>query len=140
VKLTLDLSGMTTATGGLEVLDESRTQGVQLAVLGDSRIAWRAVKAAGTYDKWEPIALQIQGTTATLAIDYSNGRVMAFMPTDPSKKYPLGDTLINQSANVSIGIFGAAEAGVDWKLAADSIQIQLKPVGAPADVNGRFGQ
>ncbi len=140
VKLTLDLSGITTATGGLEVLDESRTQGVQLAVLGDSRIAWRAVKAAGTYDKWEPIALQIQGTTATLAIDYSNGRVMAFMPTDPSKKYPLGDTLINQSANVSIGIFGAAEAGVDWKLAADSIQIQLKPVGAPADVNGRFGQ
>ena len=140
VKLTLDLSGITTATGGLEVLDESRTQGVQLAVRGDSRLAWREVKAAGAYGKWEAIDLQIQGTTATLAIDYSNGRVMAFIPTDPAKKYPLGEASINQSANVTIGIFGEAEAGTDWKLAADSMQIQLKPVGAPADVNGRFGQ
>jgi tetratricopeptide (TPR) repeat protein len=140
VKLTLDLSGIATATGGLEVLDESRTQGVQLAVRGDSRLAWRAVKGVGAYGKWEPIDLQIQGTTVTLAIDYKNGRVMAFMPADSSKKYPLGEASIDQTANLSIGIFGEAEAGVDWKLAADSMQVQLKPVGAPADVNGRFGQ
>lgn len=140
VKLTLDLSGIATATGGLEVLDESRAQGVQLAVRGDSRLAWRTVNGAGIYGKWEPIDLQIQGTTATLAIDYSNGRVMAFMPADSSKKYPLGEASINQTANLTIGIFGEAEAGVDWKLAADSMQIQLRPVGAPADANGRFGQ
>lgn len=140
VKLTLDLSGIATATGGLEVLDETRTQGVQLAVRGDSRLAWRTVNGAGIYGKWEPIDLQIQGTMATLAIDYSNGRVMAFMPADSAKKYSLGETSTPQTANLAIGIFGEAEAGVDWKLAADSMQIQLKPVGAPADVNGRFGQ
>ena len=140
VKLTLDLSGIATATGGLEVLDDKRTLGVQLAVRGDSRLAWRSVKGAGAYGPWEALDLQIQGTMVSLAVDFSNGRVMAYLADDPQKKYPLGEAVLNQSAMLTIGIFGEAEPGTDWKLAADSMQVQLKPVGAPADKAGRFGQ
>lgn len=140
VKLTLDLSGVGTATGGLEVLDDTRTQGVHLAVRGDSRVAWRAVKGAGAYGAWEPLELQIQGTSATLGIEYVNGRLLAFMGDDVTKKYPLGQNTF-QSAMLTVGIFGEAEPGETWKLAADHMQVQLKPVGAPNTGNaGRFGQ
>ncbi len=140
VKLMLDLSAVGTGTGGLEVLDESRTTGVHLAVRGDSRLAWRAVKGAGAYGAWEPLDLQIQGTNATLGIEYVNGRVLAFVGDDAAKKYPLGQTTF-QSTMLTVGIFGEAEPGDAWKLAADSMQIQLRPVGAPNTGNaGRFGQ
>ncbi|MBA3698696.1 MAG: hypothetical protein H0W78_07570 [Planctomycetes bacterium] len=140
IKLTLDLSAVGTATGGLEVLDESRTAGVHLAVRGDSRLAWRAIKGAGAYGAWEPLELQIQGTSATLCIEYNNGRLLAFVADDAQKKYPLGQTTF-QTANVAVGIFGEAEPGETWKLAADQLQIQLRQVGAPAGGNGgRFGQ
>lgn len=140
VKLTLDLSMVGGATGGLEVLDDTRTAGVHLAVRGDSKLAWRVVKGAGAYGAWEPLDLQIQGTSATLGIEYANGRVLAFMGDDAAKKYPLGQVTF-QSAMLTIGIFGEAEAGEAWKLAADQMQIQLRPVGAPNTGNGgRFGQ
>jgi hypothetical protein len=140
VALTLDLSLIGAATAGLEVLDETRTNGVHLAVRGDSRLAWRAVNGAGSYGKWEPLDLQIQGTTAKLGIEYGNGRVQAFMADDPGRKYPLGQTGF-QTANLTIGIFGEAEAGEKWTLAADQMQIQLRPVGQPSTGNaGRFGQ
>lgn len=140
VKLTLDLSAVGTATGGLEVLDEARTSGVHLAVRGDSRLAWRTVKGPGAYGAWEQLDLQIQGTSATLGIEYVNGRVLAFVGDDVQKKYPLGQTTF-QTANLTIGIFGEAEAGEKWALAADRMQVQMRPVGAPAAGNGgRFGQ
>lgn len=140
VKLTLDLSGVGSATGGLEVLDDTRTTGVHLAVRGDSRLAWRVVKGAGAYGAWEPLDLQIQGISATLGIEYANGRVLAFVGDDAAKKYPLGQVTF-QSAMLTIGIFGEAEAGEAWKLAADQMQIQLRPMGAPNTGNtGRFGQ
>jgi tetratricopeptide (TPR) repeat protein len=141
VKLTLDLSGIGSATGGLEILDETRTQGVHLAVRGDSKLAWRPVKGAGAYGAWEALDLQIQGTTVTLGIDYANGRLLAFLPEQAQQKFPLGQNSLSQSAMLTVGIFGEAEAGEAWKLAADQMQIQLKPVGAPAGGNaGRFGQ
>ncbi len=122
------------------MLDESRTAGVHLAVRGDSRLAWRAIKGAGAYGAWEPLELQIQGTSATLCIEYNNGRLLAFVADDAQKKYPLGQTTF-QTANVAVGIFGEAEPGETWKLAADQLQIQLRQVGAPAGGNGgRFGQ
>jgi tetratricopeptide (TPR) repeat protein len=140
VKLTLDLSAVGTATGGLEVLDEARTSGIHLAVRGDSRLAWRTVKGPGAYGAWEQLDLQIQGTSATLGIEYVNGRVLAFVGDDTQKKYPLGQTAF-QTANLTIGIFGEAEAGEKWALAADRMQVQMRPVGAPAAGNGgRFGQ
>ncbi len=140
IKLTLDLSLVGGATGGLELLDEARTAGVHLAVRGDSRLAWRTVKGAGSYGAWEPLELQIQGTSAVLGIEYINGRVLAFVGDDTTKKYPLGQTTF-QSANLTVGIFGEAEPGEVWKLAADQMHIQLRPVGAPNTGNaGRFGQ
>ena len=140
VRLTLDLSGVGSATGGLEVLDDTRTQGIHLAVRGDSRLAWRTVKGAGAYGAWEPLELQIQGTSATLGIEYVNGRVLAFVGDDAAKKYPLGQNTF-QSSMLTIGIFGEAEAGEAWKLAADQMQIQLRPIGAPnTGEGGRFGQ
>jgi tetratricopeptide (TPR) repeat protein len=141
IKLTLDLSGISTAIGGLEVLDDARASGVQLAVRNDNRLAWRSVSGAGSYGKWEALDLQFQGTTATFAIEYANGRMMAFVPDEPAKKYPLGQDGLTPTAMLTIGIFGAADPGTDWKLAAESMQIQLKPVGAPAGGSGaRFGQ
>lgn len=140
LKLTLDLSAIGMATGGIEVLDENRAQGIHLAVRGDSRLAWRAVNGAGAYGKWESLDLQLQGTTVTLGIEYQNGRLFAFLPEDLAKKYPLGQANLQQSAMLTVGIFGEAEPGEKWTLGADQLQIQLRPVGAPAGNGARFGQ
>jgi hypothetical protein len=90
------------------------------------------------YGEWQNIELQIQSINATLAIEYMNGRVMAFMPEDPLRKYPLGEANFGQTAMLIVGIWSAAEPGTDFKIAADSIQIQLKPVGT-GPTRARFG-
>ncbi len=139
VKLTLDMSGVGTAAGGLEILTEDQNRGVQLAVRNDNRLAYRSVRGNGNYGAWESLELQIQGINATLAIEYTNGRAFAFMPDDPLRKYPLGDDNLGQTATLIVGIWTAAEPGTDFKIAADSMQIQLKPVGTQP-TRGRFGQ
>jgi hypothetical protein len=114
-------------------------QGVHLAVRGDSRLAWREVKGAATYGPWQSLELQLQGTSVTLGIEYQSGRLLAFLPDDVARKYPLGQTTFS-TAMLTVGIFGEAEAGEKYTLAADRLQIQLKPVGAPIQNNVRFGQ
>jgi hypothetical protein len=133
------MSGIATASGGLEVLDEKNEGGVQLAVRGDNQLAWRAIRSVGNYGEWNKIDLQIQSVVAKVAIEYENGRVKAFMPDDRLRKYPLGDVDMSSSAMLTIGIWAAAEPGTDFKIAAESMQIQLKPVGAPS-TQGRFEQ
>lgn len=132
VKLDLDISKVGNATAGLEVLDGGRQNGVALGVRGDSRLAWREIKA-GVWGQWQNLDWQLQGTKAALCIDYSNGRVLAFLAEDPTHKVALGQGLTMPSAELCVGVFGTADPGVEWKLAADGMQIHLRPLagGAP---------
>ena len=138
VRLELDLTGVASATVGLELLNEARQNGVALAVRGDSRLAWREMQG-GAWGKWEDLPLQIQGTRATLCIEYSNGRLMAFMPDEATQKHPLGNGLSQPGASLAVGIFGAAEPGTTWKLGAEGIQIHLRPVAAAGANENRLG-
>ena len=139
ISLALDISGISTAMGGLEIMSEKNDAGVQLAVRNDNRLAWRTVRGGGSYGEWENIALQIQGVVAKISIEYANGRVMAFMADDPLRKYPLGDGNLSDNAMLTVGIWSAADPGTDFKIAADSMQIQMRPVGTQPK-SDRFGQ
>jgi hypothetical protein len=139
VRLDLDLTGVATATVGLEVLNEARQNGIALAVRGDSRLAWRELQG-GVWGKWEDIPLQIQGTHASLCVEYSNGRLMAFMPDEATQKHPLGNGLAQPGASLAVGIFGTAEPGTAWKLGAEGIQIHLRPVAAAGTKENRLGE
>ena len=131
VKLDIDLTGLANATAGLEVLDNDHKNGVALAVRSDSRLAYR-VSTNGVWAAWQPLALQIQGTHATLCIDYQFGRMQAFMSDEPLTKYPLSSFGSPPPEVLAIGIFGTADPGVAWKIAGTHMQILLKPQTAPA--------
>ncbi len=137
-KLDLDLTSLGNASAGMEILDSQRTNGIALAVRSDSRLAWR-VCANGTWAAWQPLALQIQGTKATLCIDYNIGRVMAFMADDELKKYPLGDGFTNPPDQLCVSIFGTSDPGVMWKIAATRMWIQQKPLTGPGAGTRRLG-
>jgi tetratricopeptide (TPR) repeat protein len=139
VKLTMDLSGINTAVGGLEILDDKQEAGVQLAVGSDSKLTYRSVRSVGLYGSWQPLDIQVQGTVITVGIDYANGRLQAFLPEEPLRKFPLGETSLSQSSTLIVGIWTSAEPGTDFRFAADAMQIQLKPVGA-APKSGRFNE
>jgi hypothetical protein len=127
VKLTMDLSGINTAFGGLEIIDEKQETGVQLAVGNDSKLTYRVLRSVGLYGSWQPLNIQVQGTQISVGIDYNNGRLMAFLPDEPTRKFPLGDTSLSQGSKLIIGIWTSAEPGTDFRFAADAMQIQLKP-------------
>jgi tetratricopeptide (TPR) repeat protein len=131
VKLELDISKVGNATAGLEVLDGARQNGIALGVRGDSRIAWRELKG-GMWGQWQNLEWQLQGTKAALCIDYNNGRVLAFLAEEPTQKLALGPGLSMPSPELCIGVFGTADPGVEWKLAADGMQVYLRPVGGGA--------
>ena len=137
VKLDLDISKVGNATTGLEVLDGGRQNGIALGVRGDSRLAWRELKM-GVWAPWQNLEWQIQGTKAALCVDYNNGRILAFLADDAAHKVALGQGLTMPSAELCIAVFGSADPGVEWKLAADGMQIHLRPLagGAPK----RFGE
>ncbi len=137
-KLDLDLTSLGNATAGIEILDPQRTTGVALAVRSDSRLAWR-VCAGGTWAAWQPLALQIQGTKATLCIEYNLGRVLAFMADEELKKYPIGDAFASPPDQLCVSIFGTADPGVMWKIAATRMWIQQKPLTGPGAGTRRLG-
>jgi tetratricopeptide (TPR) repeat protein len=137
-KVDLDLTNLGNASAGLEILDSQRLNGVALAVRSDSRLAWR-VCANGTWAAWQPLALQIQGTKATLCIEYNLGRVMAFMADEELKKYNLGDGFANPPEQLCVSIFGTADPGVMWKIAATRMWIQQKPLTGPGAGTRRLG-
>jgi tetratricopeptide (TPR) repeat protein len=137
-KLDLDLTGLANASAGLEILDPARTTGVALAVRSDSRLSWRAC-ANGSWGAWQPLALQIQGTKATLCIEYNVGRVMAFMADEEQKKYPLGDGFMAPPEQLCVSIFGTSDPGVMWKIAATRMWIQQKPLTGPGAGVRRLG-
>jgi tetratricopeptide (TPR) repeat protein len=137
-KVDLDITGLATATAGLEILDPARLNGVALALRSDSRLAWR-VCANGAWAAWQPLALQIQGTKATLCIEYNLGRVMAFMADEELKKYPLGDGFMTPPEQLCVSIFGTADPGVMWKIAATRVWIQQKPLTGPGAGTRRLG-
>jgi tetratricopeptide (TPR) repeat protein len=138
VKLDIDLTGMATATAGLEITDADHKTGVELAVRSDSHLAYR-VATSGMWAAWQPLALQIQGTHATLCIDYNNGRTLAFMPDEPLTKYPLSAFTTPPPEQLCIGIFGLSDPGVMWKVAATHNVIQLKPLTGPGTGVRRLG-
>jgi hypothetical protein len=138
-RLDIDVTGMAGGSCGIEVCDPAHRAGVQLAVQGDSRLAWRTMKA-GIPGAWQPMGVQIQGTVATLCIDYQPGRLAAFMADEPLRLYPLGDGLgPTPPDQLCLGVFGAAEPGVEWTLTAKRMQVQLRPLTGPGSAASRMG-
>ncbi len=138
-KLDLDVTGMDGASCGLELCDSGHRNGIQLAVQGDSRLAYRTLKG-GSPGAWQPLGVQIQGTRTTLCIDYDLGRVAAFMADEPLRRYPLAAGLgQSRPDELCLGVFGTAEPGTEWTLTVQRMQVQLKPLSGPGSAGNRLG-
>jgi len=74
-----------------------------------------------------------------LCIEYNLGRVMAFMADEELKKYNLGDGFANPPEQLCVSIFGTADPGVMWKIAATRMWIQQKPLTGPGAGTRRLG-
>jgi len=123
----LDLSGINSAIAGIEILDDQRLNGLAYGVLANGQLAWRPLDR-GSWGKWQTVGVQITGKQVTLRLDYQQGRISGLTADSPSQRLPLGD-FQPQSESVLVGIFGFAEPGGAWKLAADQFEVQLKPSG-----------
>ncbi len=129
MRATIDLTGVGAATGGVEVLDDQRVNGVALGVLSDNRLGWRELKS-GAWGEWQPLALQVQGTKAVLVIEINAGRVLAVSAEDVLQKFPLGGPLPVTADNLSVGVFGTSAPGAAWKIAVDEVLFQYKAAAA----------
>jgi tetratricopeptide (TPR) repeat protein len=122
VQSDLDLSGIGNGLAGIEVLDDGRSAGAGLAVQADGKLVWRELKA-GTWGAWTPLNVTVQGTQIALRIDYNGGRLTAV--TDRGQ-FPLGDGLPRTAQAVAIGIFGQADPGTTWQVAAERIRAEYR--------------
>ncbi len=129
MRATFDLTGVGAATGGVELLDEQRTNGVELGVLSDNRLGWRELKS-GAWGEWLPLALQVQGTKAVLVLELNAGRVLAVSADDVLQKFPIGSPLPVAAEQLSVGVFGTSAPGAAWKIAVDEVLFQYKATAA----------
>lgn len=126
VQVNLDIAAIGGAIVGLELLDEERRNGVAYAIDKDNKMTWRMLEK-GEWGDWQPLALQIvQSVQPNLRLQYSGGRVYAVSTDDLSKKVALNNKALPMGASLCLGVFGAAEPGVEWKLSADQFRVEQK--------------
>ncbi len=124
VSVKLDLSDMKNATGGLEVIDEKRLNGLQVGASG-GKVVWRAAEK-GTWGPWTPADLPAVGSTAALRIELAKGVLYVALADHPTDRKAVTAGL-GRGEFVAVGIFGVADPGTAWTLMADDFAIQLNP-------------
>lgn len=128
LRFAFDIDGIGTATVGLEVLDETRANGVALGLLADNKLGTRSLKN-GQWSSWTDLKLSLPGTKPVLHVELVNGRLSIIPDLDkPTQRFAVGDTMLPNAGFLAVGAFGQAEAGNTWTLAVDRLEIQLKPV------------
>ena len=125
IDLKLDTTDLGAATGGLQLVDDKRENGIQLGVTG-TRVVWRAAEK-GNWGPWADSGLPAVARQSTLRLELDKGRLYAALAENPVNRVPLTASL-GQSDRLSVGIFGVAEPGVTWTLHADDLSIQLRPM------------
>ena len=125
VEVKLELGAMATATGGLELSDDKRENGLQIGASG-GRVLWRSAEKS-QWGPWNATSLPAVGDQVTLRIELDKGRLALSAGDANATRVPVTAGL-GHSEHLAIGIFGVAEQGTNWTLTADDLSIQLRPV------------
>ncbi len=125
IALTVDISAISTAQVGLEVMDENRNNGVALGILADNKLGYR-IRTEQVWGEWQPLPLRSEGTKPTLRLELNAGRVFAVAADNPAQRHALGEARLPTTGFLSVGPFGQAEPGTTWRLAAERLELQMK--------------
>lgn len=124
-EITVATANLGAATGGLEVADDKRENGLQVGVSA-GRVLWRSAEK-GQWSNWVPAELPTVGETTSLRIELDKGRLFIALGSDPVAKVPVTASL-GRGEYLAVGVFGVAEPGTAWTLIADDLTMQLRPV------------
>lgn len=124
----LDLSTAGNATCGLLLMDETRRQGLALGVRGANAV-WRRL-AEGKWDAWQPLGDAFKpGQPARLRIEVEGGTFYAVPIDRPQDRLPLPGAGPGRSDGLwAIGVFGQADPKTSWRMSADDLILQIRPV------------
>ncbi len=125
ISMTFDIGAIATAQVGVEVRDESRGNGVACAILADNKLGYR-ILTNGTWGAWQPLPLRVEGTKPTLRLELNAGLVFAVASDNPAQRHALGDVRLSTTGFLAVGPFGLAEAGTNWRLAVDRMELQMR--------------
>lgn len=131
VEAVLDLAAVDSATGGLELLDESRRNGIAFGVSPQGKFVWRQ-HSSGSWGDWTDLGTGPKGSQAELVLlfQHSANRVLVELPGKVQQAIGVNTALTSQL--LSVGVFGVADAGVSWRVEAVSMSIQLGKRGTTA--------
>jgi tetratricopeptide (TPR) repeat protein len=125
IQATFDLAGANGAVCGLEMLDLGRTNGIAFGVLGNNHFGWLQVKD-GQWGKWTDLDVQAHANQV-LRMELNQGAVVISAGEDPPLRLPVGRDLFRDQAELCIGMFGTADAGVAWSLGVREFVLSLRP-------------
>ncbi len=127
VQATFDVSGLSSAICGFELLDGARANGIAYGILADNRLGWRELRA-GAWGPWTELPWTATGNQVTLHLEQDRGRVSVVSMDDTTAREVLTSGLFKDQKQLCVSIFGSAEAGVAWKTAVKDLDIRLKTV------------
>jgi tetratricopeptide (TPR) repeat protein len=127
IQATFDLSGANGAVCGLEMLDLGRANGIAFGVLSNNHFGWLQVKD-GQWGKWQELDVQAHANQV-LKMDFAQGQVVISAGDDPPLRLPVGKDLFRDQAELRVGVFGTADAGVAWSLGVREFVLSLRPPG-----------
>jgi len=125
VRAVFDGAGLDKAVGGLELLDNEHQSGIAVAVIGDGKTGWRE-ETNGKWGDWKDLPLTTEGAQAVLNLEFDRGSATAVNP-DSGQRVPLTSTTLNRATTLSVGMFGAADPGVVWRLGVEDFSMDLRP-------------
>jgi len=125
VDLTIDRSEAGAADVGLLLGDESRQNMLAYGVGPDGQYRWRVFRD-GRWQGWQrlPGGRAEEGVVSlSLSYDPRLHRLLALVP----REIAVAQDLPLRGQRLSVGVYGTAEPGSEWRLAVDSMEFQLRP-------------
>jgi tetratricopeptide (TPR) repeat protein len=124
-----DVAGLASAIIGIEIMDTSRMNGIAVGVRSDGAQAWRECRQ-GVWSPWTTLSERQRPGMAMLAVDCSRGSVRLMLPSEPDKPRRLGAWSGADQKELSVALFGSADAGARWKGGVDDVRIELAKSGS----------
>jgi hypothetical protein len=129
IEATIDLVGVNGAVCGIEMLDLGRANGIAFGVLPDNHLGWRQQKD-GVWTSWQPLPVMAR-SSQVLRLELERGTVIAVSPDEPAMRKPIATGMFKDQAELHVGLFGTADAGVAWSLGVREFKLQLRPLPKP---------
>jgi tetratricopeptide (TPR) repeat protein len=125
IEARFEIAGLAGATGGLEIADESRENGLQVG-FASGKVVWRSAEKS-VWGPWALTGLSTGADQAGLQISLDKGRLTVAVSDNLGNRVPVNANL-GRGDRLAVGLFGSAEPGTTWTLGVDDFVIHRRPV------------